>query len=87
MFTIIVYSLTNCPLTIDGVTIYKSHIRKHRQIVFEGKLDILEESSSKHKKWFEPFLVTVTDKRITKQGIWIRIEVGDYFGEGDLLKI
>ena len=83
MFETIAYRFTNCPLTIDDVVIYKSHIRKPRQIVFEGKVDVLR-NSDENKEWFEHFSAIVTDKRITKQGIWIKIRVGEYFGEGSL---
>lgn len=86
LFETIAYRFTNCPLTIDGVTIYKSHLRKHRQIVFEGRMDILR-NSNENKEWFEPFKAIVTDKRITKQGIWIKIWVGDYKAEGNLFEV
>jgi hypothetical protein len=83
-FVIIAYRFTNYPLTIDGVTIYKSYLRKRRQIVFEGSMDILE-NSNETKECFESFKAIVTDKRNTKQGIQIKIWVGGYFGEGNLL--
>lgn len=75
--------LLDCPLTFDGLTDLTSKIRKSRQIIFEGKMDVLR-NSNENKEWFEPFKAIVTDKRITKQGIWIKILVGDYFGEGSL---
>lgn len=83
LFEIIAYRLTNCPLALDGLDIHKANIRKQRQIVFEGKMHVLR-NSNETKEWFEPFKSVVTDKRITKQGIWIKIQVGDYLGEGCL---
>lgn len=86
LFEVIADRFTNCPLALDGLTIYKANSRKRRQIIFEGKMYVLRNSNQK-KEWFEPFKAVVTDKRITKQGIWIKIQVGDYFGEGDLFEV
>lgn len=85
LFEAIAYRLIDCPLTFDGVTISVSKIRKSRQIVFEGEMWVLR-NSNENKEWFEPFGAIVTDKRITKQGIWIKIWVGDYSGEAELLR-
>jgi hypothetical protein len=70
-------------LTLDGITNLSSQIRKPRQIVFEGKMRVLR-NSNENKEWHEPFKAVVTDKRITKQGIEIKIWVGDYYGESEL---
>lgn len=83
LFEAIAYRLIDCPLTFDGVTISISKIRKSLQMVFEGKMWVLR-NSNENKEWFEIFSATVTDKRITKQGIWIKVRVGDYLGEGSL---
>lgn len=56
-------------------------IRKQRQIVFDGKMWTAKDAQ---KQWLEPFEAIVTDKRLTKQGIWIKIRVGEYSGEGEL---
>ncbi len=88
LFEAIARNLIECPLTFDGVTGLTSKIRKSHQIVFEGKMWIMNiEKGNKWKDWLEPFGAIVTDKRITKQGVWIKIWVGEYLGEGELSEI
>jgi hypothetical protein len=64
----------------DGATGLITKIRKTRQIEFNGKMWVGDNKT----QWLEPFSALVTDKRITKQGIWIKIQVGDDKAEGDL---
>lgn len=85
LFEAIAGSLIDCPLTFDGATGLTAKIRKSRQVVFQGKMWILDiEKGNKWKDSLEPFEAIFTDKRITKQGVWIKIRVGEYVGEGEL---
>ncbi len=77
--------MIDCPLTFDGAVNLSAKIRKSRQIIFEGKMWILGDKNT--GDWLESFEATVTDKRITKQGLWIKIRVGEYEDEGDVLEI
>lgn len=83
LFEVIAGNLIDCSLTFDGATGLTSRIRKKRQIVFEGKMWVVKDGNG-WNEWLEAFGAIVTDKRITKQGIWIKIWVGDYVGEGNL---
>ena len=64
----------------DGATGLSAKIRKARQIEFAGKMWV----GGNKTQWLEPFSAMVTDKRITKQGIWFKIRVGDDEAEGNL---
>jgi hypothetical protein len=72
------------PFWYDSATGLSSKIRKSRQIVFEGKTRV---GNLTTKQWLEPFGAIITDKRITKQDLWIKIRVGDYEAEGDSLQV
>lgn len=52
--------------------------------MFEGKTRV---GNLTTKQWLEPFGAIITDKRITKQDLWIKIRVGDYEAEGDSLQV
>lgn len=64
----------------DGVVPLSSAVRKSRQVVFTGKMWIGEDD----RQWQEDFRATVTDKRITKQGVWITLCIGSDKAEGKL---
>ena len=48
---------------------------------------VSEEDFGEWNDRIEHFKAIVTDKRVTKQDIWIKIWVGDYFGEGSFSEI
>lgn len=52
--------------------------------MFEGKTRV---GNLTTKQCLEPFGAIITDKRITKQDLWIKIRVGDYEAEGDSLQV
>jgi len=83
LFEAIAGNLIESPLWFDGAVGLTSKIRKPRQIVFEGKMWVAKDAQ---KQWMEKFKAIVTDKQITKQGIWIKISEGEYIGKGDLLE-
>lgn len=78
--------LLDCPYTFDGITGLIARKRKSRQIVFEGKIWVVTNCAEWNEK-LEPFTAIVTDKRITKQGVNIRIRFGEEVKEGDILEI
>lgn len=84
LFTAIGQDLIDYPLRFEDITDLISKPGKSRQIVFEGDM-LVEEDYGEWNDRLEPFKAIVTDKRITKQGIWIKIRVGDYEAEGNLL--
>lgn len=75
--------ILDTPWWFDGAIDLISRIRKSRQIVFKGKMWMADHKT----QWLEVFEAVVTDKRISKQGIWVKIQVGEYVAEGDLLEI
>jgi len=77
--------LLDCSYTFDGITGLVSRKRKSRQIVFEGKIWVVKNSD--WDEALEPFKAVVTDKRITKQGLHIKIWFGEEIKEGDVLEI
>lgn len=64
----------------DGAVNIISTLRKPRQAEFRGEMWV----GGNQIQWKELFRAIVTDKRITKQGIWITIWVGSDKAEGDL---
>lgn len=86
LFPRIAQKLIIYPLRMEYLSYVKAEIRKQRQIVFEGNM-VSEEDFGDWNDRIESFSAIVTDKRITKQGIWIKIQVGEYSGEGDLFEI
>ena len=86
LFEIAASRILDCPLNFDGAVNLSARLRKPRQIRFDGKMWLLRDKNHVGD-WFESFEATGTDKRITKQGLWINIRVGEYIGEGDLLEI
>lgn len=69
----------------DGVNNLEASRRKPRQIVFSGEMWVGD--SGGRSQWTEPFEACVTDKRITQQGIWISMQIGDYHAEADLTQM
>lgn len=82
----VINSLTRSPYTFDGVTGLISKKGKSRQIVFEGKIWVITNPIECNEK-LEPFKAIITDKRITKQGIHIKIWYGENVFEGNILEI
>jgi len=78
--------LLDCSYTFDGIVSLISTKRKSRQIVFEGKIWVVK-NSAKWDEVLEPFKAIITDKRITKQGLYIKIWFGEEIKEGDILEI
>jgi len=78
--------LLDCPYMFDGITGLISRKRKPRQIVFEGKIWVVKNQIEWDEK-LEPFSAIVTDKRVTKQGLHIKILFGEEVAEGDILEI
>lgn len=64
----------------DGAVSLASTIRKKNQVEFQGEMWIGENKT----QWKETFRAIVTDKRITKQGIWIKIQLDSHTAEGNL---
>ncbi len=67
----------------DGVVNLAATRRKASQIVFSGEMWVGDDKA----QWKEPFRAVITDKRSTKQGIWLRLEIGDVRAEADLAEI
>ena len=64
----------------DGAVDITSTLRKSHQIEFRGEMWV----GGNQTQWKEPFQAVVTDKRITKQGIWVAFRVGSDRAEGNL---
>ena len=64
----------------DGAVGVVSTVRTSRKVEFQGEMWVGGDGT----QWTEPFRTTVTDKRSTKQGIWVTITVGSDRGEGGL---
>ena len=58
--------------------------RKQRQLEITGQMWVADNSK---KQWQEPFFARVTDKRLTKQGMWLRVKIGEYEVEGELCNV
>ena len=67
----------------DGVVGLEAQIRKARQVEFTGEMWVMNEDKGKDSGK-EDFRATITDKRITKQGIWIVLQIGKDRVEGNL---
>jgi hypothetical protein len=67
----------------DGVDGLTAIIRKARQVEFSGEMWVGDVGDAR-KQWKEDFQATVTDKRGTKQGIWVIIWIGPDRAEGEL---
>jgi hypothetical protein len=65
----------------DGVDGLTASVRKSLQVEFKGEMWVGDEKT----QWEEDFRARVTDKRLTKQGLWITIWVGPDKAEGELL--
>jgi hypothetical protein len=76
--------LGDCPSRsghyFDGVVRLSATVKASRQVEFQGEMWV----GANRDQWTEPFEATVTDKRITKQGIWIVVQVGTDRSEGKL---
>ena len=75
--TIATYLMAEVPgsfwVWYDGLASLEAHIRKARQVEFVGEIWVGDD----HKQLKETLRATVTDKRITKQGIWIVLQIGE----------
>lgn len=65
----------------DGLASLETHVRKARQVEFTGEIWVGDDN---RRQWKEALRATVTDKRITKQGIWIVLQIGENRAEGEL---
>ncbi|GAB1267138.1 hypothetical protein NBRC116493_03910 [Aurantivibrio infirmus] len=68
----------------DGITEPSIRKRKTKQLEFTGKIWL---AKGGNEQWLEPFRALVTDKRATKQGIWLSVDVGEYHAEGDICSL
>lgn len=64
----------------DGAVGLVSTVKTSAKVEFQGDIWV----GGNRTQWTEPFKTTVTDKRSTKQGIWVTITVGSDRGEGEL---
>ena len=64
----------------DGVVDLTSTIKTSRKVEFNGEMWVGQDRA----QWTEPFRATATDKRLTKQGIWITVWIGADRAEGEL---
>lgn len=76
--------IVESPFWFDGVVGLTVKPRKKRQMIFSGKMWTAKDSC---QQWLEDFEATVTDKRMTKQGIHIKIRLAEEVKEGDILEI
>jgi len=67
----------------DGVVGLTSSVRTLRQVEFTGEMWVGDTGDGR-KQWKEDFRATVTDKRVTKQDIWITLWIGLDRAEGKL---
>jgi hypothetical protein len=64
----------------DGVNDLTANVKSKRQVEFKGEMWVADDKT----QWKEDFRATVTDKRITRQGIWFIIWIGADRAEGEL---
>ena len=64
----------------DGIPDLRYSRRKRHQIDFVGGMWV----GDARTQWIESFLLRVTDKRTTKQGINVRLQIGSYRVEAGL---
>jgi hypothetical protein len=64
----------------DGVVELRAQVKSPRKVEFRGEMWV----GNDRNQWKEPFRATATDKRITKQGIWITLVVGSDRAEAEL---
>jgi hypothetical protein len=64
----------------DGAVALAATVKTSRKVEFQGQMWV----GGNRTQWTEPFTATVTDKRSTKQGIWIAITVGSNRGAAEL---
>lgn len=66
----------------DGVTGLTAKRKSPRQVQFDGDMWIGHDRDS--SQWTESFKAIVTDKRCTKQGIWVCLVIGEDRAEASL---
>jgi hypothetical protein len=64
----------------DGVCELHHRRRKEKQIVFTGRMWVCRGA----KMWQEDFEARLTDKRLTQQGIHVKMWIGSFFAESAL---
>jgi len=67
----------------DGAVGLAATVKTVRQVEFQGEMWV----GANQDQWTEPFQATVTDKRTTKEGIWIVVQVGADRAEGEVMSI
>lgn len=70
----------------DGAIEIRAQRKGDHKVVFEGRIIFLTDAGDRQ----EPFRAAVVDKRITKQGIWLTMEIGknlQHRAEGDVIDL
>ena len=67
----------------DGVVGLAAAVKTARQVEFQGEMWV----GCNQDQWTEPFHATVTDKSITKEGIWIVVKIGPDRAEGEAMSV
>lgn len=68
----------------DGITNIEIRRRKRKQLELTGHIWVAKGAS---KQWLESFHAVVTDKRVTKQGMWLSVDIGEYHSEGNIYEL
>ena len=68
----------------DGVMNLQVNHRKKRQIQFTGNMIVCSGAKAKSRSWDEEFICRMTDKTSTKEGLWVSMDIGEYYAEGNL---
>ena len=74
------HSVRDRGIWFDGVVGLTAKMRKKAQIDFEGRMWV----ALGKDQWQERLKARITDKRGSKQGIWIALRIGDDKAEGSL---
>lgn len=64
----------------DGVDGLTARVKTQRQVEFDGEMWVADDRT----QWKEDFRATITDKSITKQGIWVIVWLGSDRVEAEL---
>ncbi len=68
----------------DGIVDIVINSRKKSQIELNGYMWV---AKAQKTQWKETFHAIITDKRITKQGIWLSVNIGEYHAEGNIYEL
>ncbi|MDB6079703.1 MAG: hypothetical protein JWO82_3450 [Akkermansiaceae bacterium] len=67
----------------DGVAELRHRRRKEKQIVFNGRMWVCRGGN----QWQEDFEAHLTDMRLTRQGIRVKMWIGNFCAEGSLQEL